>query len=124
MTRIPFIGPGNMGLPMAPNLATAGHAVVGLTLPPPPERPPPRAATLAEPEAGAGAANTVLAYGAAVQAVWGPLADLLPAGAPLVDCSTNDVASSLKVHATAAARGLQTLDAPDCSGSRAPRRRA
>ena len=32
MARIAFIGLGNMGLPMAKNLLTAGHDVIGFDL--------------------------------------------------------------------------------------------
>ncbi|HAV72228.1 MAG TPA: 3-hydroxyisobutyrate dehydrogenase, partial [Stenotrophomonas sp.] len=125
MSRIAFIGLGNMGGPMAANLAKAGHAVRVFDLVP--------AAVQAAVDAGATAATSALdtLTGAEivismlpasrhVEGVYlgddGLLTDI-PGGALVIDCSTIAPATARKVAEAAAARGLQMLDAPVSGGT-------
>ncbi len=121
MTAIGFIGLGNMGLPMAKNLAAAGHAVTGYDVTEP--------ARAAAAEAGLALASgntdavkgadvvvTMLPNGAIARSV---AAEILPAmakGALLIDCSTIDVASARAIHAEAEKAGVLCLDAPVSGG--------
>jgi 3-hydroxyisobutyrate dehydrogenase len=121
MTAIAFIGLGNMGGPMAANLAKAQHRVIGFDL---------AAASCKQAEAdGIRVANsaresvaeaeiivTMLPAGRHVLSVW---ADILPAARPgtlVIDCSTIDVESARKAHALAGEHGLLSLDAPVSGG--------
>lgn len=124
MARIGFIGVGNMGGPMARNLAKAGHAVCAFDL---------DADRLAEAVAGgaeaagdiAGAASgaevvvTMLPAGRHVRGAYtgdGGILASAPAGTLLIDCSTIDVATAREVGATADAAGFAMLDAPVSGG--------
>ena len=121
MTRIAFIGLGNMGGGMAANLAKAGHDVrafdlsaealarseAGGCLP---------AATAVEAADGAEAVVTMLPAGTHVEAVYADILPVLPAGALLIDCSTIDVATARRVAGQAAAKGMVAVDAPVSGG--------
>jgi 3-hydroxyisobutyrate dehydrogenase len=114
--RIAFIGLGNMGAPMAANLARAGHEVTGFDVaaPAPPGVTP--AASAAEAARGAEAVITMLPNGEILRKV---SKDVIPAMAPgtlLVDCSTVDVESARAVAAEAEAAGLHPVDAPVSGG--------
>lgn len=123
MSRIAFIGVGNMGGPMARNLLKAGHAVQAFDL---------NAAVLSGlVEAGVGAAQsahaaldgadviiTMLPAGQHVRAVYlddGIIAHAKP-GALLIDCSTIDMDSARAVHAAAEKAEFDFLDAPVSGG--------
>ena len=124
MSRIAFIGLGNMGGPMAANLVKAGHAVHAFDL---------SAAALASAAAaGATAADSAAAAVADAEVVIsmlpasrhvealyldGGLLAAIPDGALVVDCSTIAAASARKVAEAAAARGLAMLDAPVSGGT-------
>ena len=114
--RIGFIGLGNMGAPMAANLAAAGHAVTGFD----PAAPCPAGVTAATsgPEAAAGAevVITMLPDGKILRAVTADLIPVMETGAVLLDCSTVDVDSARAVAADAAAAGLLPMDAPVSGG--------
>jgi 3-hydroxyisobutyrate dehydrogenase len=122
MARIGFIGLGNMGLPMALNLAKAGHQVAAFDAG---EAARARAAeaglsvtaSAAEAAAGSDAAITMLPDGAVARAVWGEALPALPAGALAIDCSTIDVATARALAEAAAARGVAMLDAPVSGGT-------
>ena len=122
MARIGIIGLGNMGSGMAANLAGAGHDVRAFDL---------SADSLARAvAAGCTAATSAAAVGEDVDAV----VTMLPAGthveqvyresligrvAPdtlLIDCSTIDVATALRVAGLAAEAGLSVVDAPVSGG--------
>jgi 3-hydroxyisobutyrate dehydrogenase len=122
MARIGFIGLGNMGLPMAGNLAAKGHDVRGFDL---------VAANVAKAEArgvakvasavdaarDADAVITMLPAGKDTLAVWG--GGVLQAAAPgtlFIDSSTIDVASARAAHGLAAEAKLLSLDAPVSGG--------
>ncbi len=125
MSRIAFIGLGNMGGPMAANLIKAGHRLRAYDLVP--------AALDAVVAAGATAAASapetldgaevvisMLPASRHVEALYlgedGLLAQI-PAGALVIDCSTIAPASARKVAEAAAARGLAMLDAPVSGGT-------
>ncbi len=122
MADIAFIGLGNMGLPMALNLARAGHGVTGFDL-----SPAAREAAAAEGLALADSALecvrraqvvvTMLPAGRHVRAVWEEIVGTVPEGALLIDSSTIDVESARAVHELAGAQGLLALDAPVSGGT-------
>ncbi len=122
MADIAFIGLGNMGLPMALNLARAGHGVTGFDL-----SPAAREAAAAEGLALADSALecvrraqvvvTMLPAGRHVRAVWEEIVGAVPEGALLIDSSTIDVESARAVHELAGAQGLLALDAPVSGGT-------
>ena len=121
MTKIAFLGLGNMGGPMAANLVKAGHSVVGFDLVPAQEQAAAAAgvdiaASARDAVARAEAIVTMLPAGRHVLESW---ADFLPAaakGALIVDCSTIDVESAKLAHEAGAAAGALTLDAPVSGG--------
>ena len=122
MTRIAFIGLGNMGGGMAANLVKAGHEVHAFDL---------SAEALArakengcqtytsvrEAVQGAEAVVSMLPNGAIVESVYS--ADVIghaPTSALLLDCSTIDVATARKVEEAARAAGYEMVDAPVSGG--------
>ena len=115
--RIGFIGLGNMGAPMAANLARAGHAVAGFD----PVAPMPEgvfgAGSAAGAVAGADVVITMLPSGAILRAVAKEAIPAMRPGAVLCDCSTVDVDSARAVAAQARAAGLEALDAPVSGGT-------
>ncbi len=121
MTRtVAFVGLGNMGGPMAANLAKAGFAVRGFDAVPAAlaaaaERGIRPAASLAEAVEGADTIVTMLPNGALVLEVWRDLARLLPPGCLVIDSSTIDVASARAAHALLPE--CLTLDAPVSGGT-------
>jgi len=114
--KIAFLGLGNMGTPMAANLAKAGHDVTGYD----PATPMPAGVTGAISAAGAvqGAevVITMLPNGAILRSVAAEVIPAMAKGAVLVDCSTVDVDSARAVAEQAAAAGLSALDAPVSGG--------
>ena len=122
MTRIAFIGLGNMGGPMAANLVKAGHAVAGFDLVPAAVAQAKAdgvavAGSAVEAVAGAEIVVTMLPAGRHVRAVWAEIAPHARQGALLVDSSTVDVESARAVHALAGQAGLASLDAPVSGGT-------
>ena len=122
MTTIAFIGLGNMGAPMAANLAKAGQEVRGFDL----------VSDLRDAAAKGGVAIaesvrvaaapadvivTMLPAGKHVLAVWREAATAARRGATIVDCSTIDVSSARAAHALAREAGLVPLDAPVSGGT-------
>ncbi len=114
--KIAFLGLGNMGSPMAANLAKAGHEVTGYD----PAAPMPAgvggAASAAEAVSGAEVVITMLPNGAILRDVAAEVIPAMAPGAVLVDCSTVDVDSARAVAGQAAAAGLEALDAPVSGG--------
>ena len=122
MTKIAFIGLGNMGGPMAANLVKAGHAVIGFDLSAASvaaarEAGCAVAASAAEAARDADAIVTMLPAGKHVIGVWSELAKVVKKGALLIDSSTIDVASARAAHELAAAAGLKSVDAPVSGGT-------
>ena len=122
MAKIGFIGLGNMGLPMAGNLAKKGHEVSGFDLVPENMgRAASRGVTgrrSAQDAAGdVDVVVTMLPAGKHVLEVYG--SGLLQAARPgtlFIDSSTIDVASARGAHKLAAAANMLALDAPVSGG--------
>ena len=124
MSRIGFIGLGNMGLPMAQNLIKAGHQVEGVDVNP---------ASLEKLKAAGGASVetakiaaaradvviTMLPSGKEVREVYlgaGGIIENANPGTLLIDCSTIDVDTARAVAGEAEKKGLLMLDAPVSGG--------
>jgi 3-hydroxyisobutyrate dehydrogenase len=124
MSRIGFVGLGNMGLPMAQNLLKAGHQVEGVDVT--------TVATDKLKAAGGAVAEThkiaaaradvvitMLPAGQHVREVYlgpGGIIENANEGTLLIDCSTIDVETARVVAAAAEAKGLLMLDAPVSGG--------
>lgn len=122
MTKIAFIGLGNMGGGMAANLVKAGHEVNAFDL-------SAEALTKAkdngcapfssvrEAVADVDAVVSMLPNGKIVQSVFeAEVISHAPTEALLLDCSTIDVATARKVAADAASAGYAMVDAPVSGG--------
>jgi 3-hydroxyisobutyrate dehydrogenase len=124
MTKIAFIGLGNMGSGMAANQAKAGHEVRAFDLS---EEALRRAAIAGcTPAASLGAALegaetviTMLPAGQHVKAVYGEILKVAPTSALLIDCSTIEVEVAQQVAKDAAAAGFRFADAPVSGGTMA-----
>ncbi|HEV2628555.1 MAG TPA: 3-hydroxyisobutyrate dehydrogenase [Pseudolabrys sp.] len=124
MSRIGFIGLGNMGLPMAQNLLKAGHQVEGVDINPDAVAKLKAAGGTTIDMAGVAAARadvviTMLPAGSHVRDVYlspGGIVESANPGTLLIDCSTIDVTSAREVAKAAEARGLMMLDAPVSGG--------
>ena len=122
MAKIAFIGLGNMGGPMAANLAKAQHHVMAFDLSDAAvatavEKGAHKAASAAEAVKGAEIVVTMLPAGKHVREVYEK--DVLPnvaKGTLLIDCSTIDVESARHVAAQAQKAGLDMVDAPVSGG--------
>ena len=124
MTKIAFIGLGNMGIGMAANLAKAGHQVMALDIS--------KDAIARAEELGCVAAKnaqdavknadvvvTMLPAGAHVKLVYGGEDGVFNYARPdtlMIDCSTIDVASAREVIASAEHKGFAMIDAPVSGG--------
>jgi len=125
MSKIAFIGLGNMGGPMAANLVKAGHEVAGYDVT--------QAAcdsaaalgvkiasTLAAAAMDAEIVITMLPSGTLVLKCWQGAEGLLantPSGALFIDSSTIDVADARAAHEAAEQAGMASLDAPVSGGT-------
>ncbi|MCK0143169.1 3-hydroxyisobutyrate dehydrogenase [Aliiroseovarius sp. F20344] len=114
--KIGFIGLGNMGGPMAANLAKAGHEVTGFDMAPVDIEGVALAASGAEAAAGKDVVVTMLPNGQILRAVANEIVPAMDKGAAFVDCSTVDVESARAVAEQAAAAGLLPVDAPVSGG--------
>ncbi|WP_448661821.1 3-hydroxyisobutyrate dehydrogenase [Sphingomonas sp. CJ20] len=122
MTRIAFIGLGNMGGGMAANLAKAGHDVRAYDLSVDALDRAKKAgclpmASAAETVAGAEAVITMLPAGTHVESLYtDSVFDAAEPGTILIDCSTIDVETARRVAEAAQVRGLSAVDAPVSGG--------
>ena len=119
--KIGFIGLGNMGAPMARNLAAAGHQIIGFDL---------GAAALAsiqndditiaadcaEAARHCDVVITMLPHGAALSQVAAEIIPIMAQGACLIDCSTIDIKAAKAVAEMVHNAGLHGLDAPVSGG--------
>lgn len=122
MSKVGFIGIGNMGAPMVRNLIKAGHAVTAYDLS------AEALAAIAKDGAtigdsveytakGADVIVTMLPAGTHVKDVYfGEIFGSAPQKALLIDCSTIDVDSARAVHEAAAEKGFAMVDAPVSGG--------
>jgi len=122
MTKLAFIGLGNMGLPMAINLKTAGHEIVGFDVVPAAIEAAKAAGinvapAAAESLAGVEAVITMLPNGKLVLSVYNDILKAAVPGTLFIDSSTIDVDSAKTAHEIAAAAGMITVDAPVSGGT-------
>ena len=114
--KIGFAGLGNMGAPMAINLANAGHEVVGFD----PVGAIPagvaRAQSAQDAAHGADVVITMLPDGAIAHSVATDIVPIMAKGAVLLDCSTIDVASARAMDQLAQDHVIGFLDAPVSGG--------
>ncbi|MHA6262145.1 3-hydroxyisobutyrate dehydrogenase [Arenibacterium sp. CAU 1754] len=114
--KIGFIGLGNMGAPMAANLATAGHDVTGFDM----SEVTVNGVTMSDSAAAAArdadVVITMLPNGQILRQVAAEIIPAMSQGAALVDCSTVDVDSARTVADQAKAAGLLPVDAPVSGG--------
>ena len=114
--NIGFIGLGNMGAPMAKNLAVAGHRVAGFD-PAGTTAEGVSAAASAEAAAlGADVVITMLPNGKIAQSVADQVLPVMEKGTVLLDCSTIDVATARQIARLAEDRDISFLDAPVSGG--------
>jgi 3-hydroxyisobutyrate dehydrogenase len=114
--NIGFIGLGNMGAPMAKNLAAAGHRVAGFD---PAGTTAEGVSTAASAEAaalGADVVITMLPNGKIAQSVANQVLPVMGKGTVLLDCSTIDVATARHIARLAEDRDISFLDAPVSGG--------
>ena len=114
--KVGFIGLGNMGAPMAANLAVAGHDVVGFDLIAPCSDGVGAASSAADAARGRDVVVTMLPDGAILRAVAAEIIAVMDQGAVFLDCSTVDVESARAVAGDATGAGLLALDAPVSGG--------
>jgi len=114
--KIGFIGLGNMGGPMAANLAKAGYTVAGFDTAGVSIEGVTNAASSAEAAKDADVVITMLPNGAILRAVAHEIIEAMKPGAVFLDCSTVDVESARDVAADAAKHSLMALDAPVSGG--------
>ncbi|MEY8843260.1 NAD(P)-dependent oxidoreductase, partial [Cribrihabitans sp. XS_ASV171] len=114
--KIGFIGLGNMGAPMAANLAAAGHEVTGFDMAEVSVEGVTMAGSAAEAAKGAEVVITMLPNGQILRKVAAEVIPAMDKGAALVDCSTVDVDSARAVAEQAEAAGLLSVDAPVSGG--------
>ncbi|WP_170463895.1 3-hydroxyisobutyrate dehydrogenase [Ruegeria arenilitoris] len=114
--KIGFIGLGNMGNPMAANLAKAGHDVVGFDMADVSVPGVTMANSGAEAATGADIVVTMLPNGQILRAVAGEIIPAMSAGSVWIDCSTVDVDSARAVADQAKDAGVMAVDAPVSGG--------
>ena len=115
--KVGFVGLGNMGAPMAANLAAAGHAVAGFDVAGVCVEGAAACGSAAEAVSAAEVAITMLPDGDIVRRVADEVIPAMAPGAILLDCSTIDVESARAVAEQARAAGLGALDAPVSGGA-------
>lgn len=127
MTKVGFIGLGNMGSGMCANLAKAGHDVIAFDLNAEAVKAAAAqgakgASTLQEAVAGAEVVVTMLPAGKHVLGVYfGPdgVSTYVPADAVFLDCSTISVEDARAAADKAASAGFDMVDAPVSGGTAA-----
>ncbi|WP_316519737.1 3-hydroxyisobutyrate dehydrogenase [Kitasatospora brasiliensis] len=118
---IGFVGLGNMGGPMAANLAKAGHRVTGYDLSPDARQRAARhgvavAGSAAEAAVEAEVVITMLPAGRHVMECYWELTEAAPSGALFVDCSTIAVGDARVAADLAHTVGHRAVDAPVSGG--------
>ncbi|MBL3704751.1 3-hydroxyisobutyrate dehydrogenase [Sulfitobacter sp. BDSS02] len=114
--NIGFIGLGNMGGPMAANLAKAGHNVTGFDTAKFSINGVDIAESATAAVEGADVVITMLPNGDILRSVADQIIPAMRHGATLVDCSTVDVDSARAVAAQAEEAGMLAVDAPVSGG--------
>ena len=116
MMKIGFIGLGNMGLPMAENLARAGYEVTGFDVARITSKSLAVAESAEQAAMGRDVVITMLPNGAILRQVSAEILSVMQAGAVFCDCSTIDVATARDVAQQAEQAGLYASDAPVSGG--------
>ncbi|AML52437.1 3-hydroxyisobutyrate dehydrogenase [Falsihalocynthiibacter arcticus] len=114
--KIGFIGLGNMGGPMAANLARAGHEVTGFDLVTPCPEGVAKAKDAQAAVLEADVVITMLPNGAILRSVADEIIPAMSSGSCFLDCSTVDVESARDVAEQAQLAGLLAVDAPVSGG--------
>jgi len=114
--KIGFIGLGNMGGPMAANLAKAGHEVTGFDTADVSIKGVTMTKDAYHAAEGREVVITMLPNGGILRSVAKAIIPAMTKGAVLLDCSTVDVASARAVAEMANEAGLLALDAPVSGG--------
>jgi len=114
--QIGFFGLGNMGGPMAANLARASHTVTGYDPAGASAEGVAKAAGAREAASGQDVVITMLPNGKILRDVYDEITAYGGKDALYIDCSTVDVESALYAHAKARDAGLASLDAPVSGG--------
>ena len=120
--KIAFIGLGNMGGPMAANLAAKGFAVMGFDIVPANLDKAGRQGIAAAASSemavqGADAVITMVPAGRHVLDLYPGILNAARPGTLFIDCSTFDVASAREAHDMAERARMQSLDAPVSGGT-------
>lgn len=124
MSKIAFVGLGNMGGPMAANLVRAGHDVTVFDLVPEVvqslvDEGASSAETASDAAKGADFVITMLPAGRHVESVIcgdGGVLSVIDSSTTLIDCSTIDAPTSRKVAEVAKAQGVDMMDCPVSGG--------
>ena len=114
--KVGFIGLGNMGAPMAHNLAAAGHDVAGFDIAAPVPEGVNAVDTAAAAVADREVAITMLPDGEILRSVANEIIPAMGSGTVMLDCSTVDVESARSVAEHAQSAGVHALDAPVSGG--------
>ncbi len=114
--KIGFIGLGNMGGPMAQNLAKAGYEISGFDLHAPCPDGVIKSASAAEAASDKDVVITMLPNGEILRSVADEIILAMNKGAVFLDCSTVDVESARAVAKQSQAAGLMAVDAPVSGG--------
>ena len=114
--KIGFIGLGNMGAPMATNLAKAGHEVTGFDVAGTTAEGVRVADNLEAAVAGMDAVITMLPNGSILRQVAAQAIPHMAQGTLFIDCSTVDVESAKNTAQAAENAGIMAVDAPVSGG--------
>ena len=115
--KIGFVGLGNMGMPMALNLARAGHEVHGFDAVVVAQSPLHAARSAKDAVKGADVVITMLPNGDILREVADQIIPAMTSGAVLCDCSTVDIQTARDVCRIAERSGIGMLDAPVSGGT-------
>lgn len=116
--KIGFIGLGNMGAPMAANLAAAGHEVTGFDVAGVTVQGVTTVSSSKEAALDQEVVITMLPNGDILRQVAAEILPVMPEGSAIVDCSTVDVTSARAVADQATELGILSVDAPVSGGIR------
>ncbi len=114
--KVGFIGLGNMGAPMANNLAEAGHAVTGFDIAVPCPAPLTPGASAEDAAFDQDVVITMLPDGGAVRSIAKAILSKMRNASILLDCSTIDIENTLAVAKEARKHGIEFVDAPVSGG--------
>ncbi|MDF3421248.1 MULTISPECIES: 3-hydroxyisobutyrate dehydrogenase [unclassified Sulfitobacter] len=114
--KIGFIGLGNMGAPMASNLAAAGHQVTGFDVAGAQAENVTPADSIAAAVTGAEVVITMLPNGSILRQVAAQAFPDMTQGALFIDCSTVDVESARNTSQAAEKSEILSVDAPVSGG--------